>query len=104
MIHDGGGIRVGECDSSKGRGAQNTARCRIAACPEEKPGLWVQVGVPPAVQDDTGDVAPSVKSKPRKHVSELLPYLPLIGAERGREQLRSAALPLDLNRQAGMWQ
>ena len=69
---------------------------------EEEARLRVHVGVPPAIEDDAGDVAPRLEAARRKHVRELLAKGSLDLLEGGGEHLHAAARSLLVDRQTGI--
>ena len=52
MVHDAGQISVGKCNAPERRRSQNFAGRRFSISAEEKAGLRIEIGVPPAVQND----------------------------------------------------
>ena len=66
----------------------------MTIAPKEKPWLWAQIGVSPAIQDDSGDVPPCVKSAACEHLGELFADLSFIISERCAQHLSAAAIPL----------
>src|SRR5438270_12196079 len=81
VSHDSGQIRIGECDAPVRVLAQYVAGSGFTVFAEEEARLRAHVGVAPAVQNDAGDVAISVKPGFAKHSSELVADLLLIAAE-----------------------
>src|SRR2546428_2279351 len=64
------------------------------ASAEEEAGLRAQIGVPPAVEDDAGNVALRIKSNGRKHLRELLADTAFVFAERRGEKFATTAMTL----------
>ena len=64
MVHDPGQIGVGKRDAAKRRIPQDFTRRGICVRAEEEARLGAQVGVPPAVQNDAGDIPLAVDSAP----------------------------------------
>ena len=72
-----GQVRVGECNPSKGGFAQHIAGRRLAVLSVNKSGLRDDEVVPPAVQNNAGNIAPRLKSRGREHLRKLLAHLAL---------------------------
>ena len=81
MIRGAGEIGVGERNASVRTIAQDIAGRGISVQAEEEAGLWIDVGVPPAIQDYTGDVAPWVEAAGREHIRHLLTQRALVLCE-----------------------
>src|SRR5215469_584569 len=96
MIGSPGEIGVGKRNPAEGCGAQDLSRCRAPIFAEEKPRLGADVSVPPAVENNSGDVPCGLESGRGKHFTQLRPDLTLIIAKRCREQFRAAQIPLVL--------
>src|SRR5688572_16128269 len=78
MIHGAGKIGVRERDSAVGLIAQHLARRGLAIDAEEKARLRIHVGVPPAIQNDPGDVSAWIEAPRSEHVPELFPERTLV--------------------------
>jgi len=72
MVHGSRQISIGKCYAAEWRTAQNLAGSRWTIASEEEPGLWAQIGVSPAIQDNSGDVAPRIEAAWREHLVKLL--------------------------------
>src|SRR3954470_21044366 len=98
MVHRSGQIRICECNSAKRDVAKNLPRCRLTVAAEEKSGLWIQVSVAPAVQNDAANIPLRVETCPGKHVVELLADLPFVVPEWGSDQFGSSQISLVFGR------
>ncbi len=76
MVHRSGQVGVSKCDPPVWRTAQDLARGRLTIARKEEPGLRTQIGVSPAIQDDSGDVPPCVESDACEHLGELKSFCP----------------------------
>ena len=85
-----GEIGIGKGNASEGGAAQDLARRRLAVLAEEKSRLRTAIGVPPAVEDDAGDIALGVEARSGEHLGKLLARLSFI-IDEGVE--RSSARP-----------
>src|SRR5579864_6372135 len=94
MIHRSSKIGICKGNPSKRSVPQNLAGCGPAIAAKEKPGLRTEIGVPPAVEDDPGDIPPRVKARAVKHLSKLFAEPPLIVLERGPDQLGASPMSL----------
>ena len=94
MIHRSGKIAVGKGDSAERFSAQDFSRRRLSIQTKEKAWLRTEVGVPPTVENDAGDISLRVKSVAGKHRCHLLADLPFVVAKPSAEQFRAAAIPL----------
>src|SRR5215469_2024410 len=94
MIGSPGEVGVRERHPPEGGGAQNLSGGRTPVLAEEKPRLRADVSVPPAVQNNSGDVSLGVESRGREHFAQLHPDLTLVIAKWCREQLRAAQITL----------
>ena len=102
MVHDPREVGIGKCDATERRRTQHFAGRRFSILAEEKTGLRVQICVSPAVQDDSRDIPPGVKTRSREHVGELLTNLSLIILERRSQHFTPASVSLIGDRQAGI--
>src|SRR5581483_8804032 len=87
MIHRPRKIRIRKGNPPEWRAPQNLPWRRLAVRPEEESGLRTQIGVPPAIEDDRGNITARIKPGCRKHSRELLTDAPLVLPERGCQQL-----------------
>src|SRR6476620_348578 len=71
-VHDSSQISIGKCNTAEGRSSQDFAGSGLSVPAEEKPGLRIQIGVTPAVQNDSLNIAPRIKTEAAKHFSKLL--------------------------------
>ena len=72
MIHSPSQVCISKRNAAEGRLAQDLPRRGLAIFAEEKARLWAQIRVPPAIQDDSGNVPVGIESGTRKHVAKLL--------------------------------
>src|ERR1700722_5356768 len=70
-------------------------RRRAPRRPKKEPDRGREVGMSPAIENDTGDIALCIKSGRAEHFRHLLANLTFEIDIRGREQLRPAKRPLD---------
>jgi hypothetical protein len=56
VIHHSCQIGIGKRDSSERSGTQNASWSWLAAAAKKESRLGIQVGMPPTIQDDTGNV------------------------------------------------
>ncbi len=94
MVGDSGKIRVREGDSAERRGTQHVAGRRLAIFAEKESRRGAEIGVSPAVQNDSRNVTSGIESGTGKHRSELLANLPLVVAKWSGNQLRASQVPL----------
>ena len=94
MVHDAGQIGIRERYATEWRSPQNFARCGFSILAEEKAGLRIQVGVSPAVQNDSFNVPPRIKPDAAEHLSELLADFSLVIPERRGQHFSAAAVSL----------
>jgi len=94
MVHGSGKVGVSKCNTPKGRTAQDFASGRLATQAKEEPRLRTQIGVSPAIQDDSCNVPARVEAASSEHLAELLTNLFFVVSERGSQQLSAAAVPL----------
>lgn len=94
MVHGSGQISISKCHTAEWRTAQNFAGSRLTIAPEEEPRLWAQIGMSPAIQDNSGDVAPGIEAPLREHLAKLLTDLSFIISKRCSQHLCAAAIPL----------
>ncbi len=78
MVHDAGEVGVGESDASEGSRTEDVARGGLAVFAKKESWLRVEIGVSPAIKNDSGDVSLRVESRAREHVSKLVANLLLI--------------------------
>src|SRR4026207_122560 len=83
MVHDSSQIRIGTCNTAEGRSSQDFAGRGLSVPAEEKAGLRIEVGVPPAVKNDSFYIPPCIKTGGAKHFSKLLADFSFVIAERG---------------------
>src|SRR2546427_2863314 len=95
-----GKMGVGERDGAEGAGAENFGGRGIPASTEEEAGLRTQIGVPPAVEHDAGNVALHVESNGRKHLGELVADSAFVFAEGSGEKFATAAMTLRFGRKS----
>ena len=77
-------LRMADCDSAD-RLAYDVGWRRITIRPKDESGPRVDVGVSPAVEDDTGDIFDRIETARGEHGSHLLSNLSLVISE-GRSQ------------------
>ena len=94
MVRDPGQVRVREGDPSKGGPSQNFPGRRLSLLAKEESRSRTEIGVTPAVEDDSGNVAAGIESRTREHLAELLPKLALLLAKGGGDQLGASEMPL----------
>src|SRR5579884_1496319 len=78
MVHDAGDVRIGERDAPERMVAQHVARPRLPVRTEEESGLRGQVRMPPAIQNDSRNIALRIESRAGEHGRKLLADLPLV--------------------------
>src|SRR5262249_44294391 len=71
MVHSPGQVSVSECNATKRRVPQSFAGSRLTAGSKEEPRLRTQVGMPPTIQYDSGDVPLSIEAVAPEHFREL---------------------------------
>src|SRR5207302_8263 len=91
VIHDAGEIGICERDTPVGTLTDRISRPRLSIFAKKESGLRAQIGVAPAVQDNSRDIAAGIESGPPEHGAEVLAYLPLVGAERRGVQFHAPA-------------
>src|SRR5271170_3169194 len=94
MVHGSGEVGVSKCNPSEWGAAQDLASGRLPTTSKEETWLRTQIGVSPAIQDNSGDVPLCVKAPSREHLAELLTDLSFIISERRSQQLGAASVPL----------
>src|SRR5579862_5720852 len=82
MIHHPRKISIRKRDSAKSRRSQNLSGRRLSIHAKKEPGLRVQVRMPPAVQNNAGNIAACLETRARKHVRELFANLTFVVAKR----------------------
>src|SRR5579863_1422086 len=102
MIGHAGKIGVGESDSAKRSRTEHVSGGGLPILAEEESRRRTQIGVPPPVQNDSGDVAPGVKARAREHFAELLANLALVLPERRGKQFGSPRVSLLFGGLAGI--
>ncbi len=95
-------IGVRKSDPSEGLAAQQIAGRGLSVPTEEKARLRSQQSVPPAIQDDSRDIAARVKPGGREPIGQRFADLPLVFTKGSRQQLAAAFQALRLDRQAGV--
>jgi|ERR1700691_3018900 len=102
MIHGSCQIGISKCNTPKWRIAQDLASGRLATTPKEETRLRAQIGMSPAIQDDSCDIPPCIEAPSREHLVELLPDLSFIISERRCQHLSAASVPLFFGRRSGV--
>ena len=74
MVHDSRQICIGKRNAAEGRGSQDFAGRRLSVLAEEKTGLRIEVGVPPAVENDSLNIAPRIKTEAAKREKYFLEF------------------------------
>ena len=69
MVHDSRQISIGKCNATERRSSQDFAGRRLAVPAEEKAGLRIEIGVPPAVENDSLNIAPRIKTEAAPNIS-----------------------------------
>ena len=100
MIHRSGEIAVGKGDAAEWFSAQDLSRGWLSIQTKEKAWLGTEISVPPAVENDAGDISLRIKSVAGKHGGHLVADLPFIVAKPGAEHFRAAAIALLLGRES----
>ena len=100
MVHDSRQIGIGKRNATEGRSSQDFAGRRLSVLAEEKAGLRIEIGVPPAVQNDSRDIAPRIKTGAAKHFGKLLADFSFVIPERGCQHFSPAAVSLIGGRQS----
>ena len=72
MIHRPSQICIRKRNAAEGSLAQDLPRRGLAVFAEEKARLRAQIRVPPAIQDDPGNVTLGIESGTCKHIGKLL--------------------------------
>src|SRR5271154_3994335 len=102
VVHGSGEIGVGKRDPAEGRTAQDFSWCRSTIPAKEEARLRAQIGMTPAVQNDSRDIPLRVKPRGRKHLRKLFTDSSFIVPKRSAQQLRAAAIALCLGGFAGI--
>src|SRR5580692_4256235 len=94
MVHGAGQIRVCECNSPEWSAAQSFARGGLAILTKKEAGLRAEIGVSPAIQNDSSDVTLSVESRTCKHQRKLSANAAFVIAEGCAHHFAAAAMAL----------
>src|SRR5271155_4355220 len=95
-------IHVGKGDSSERRRPKNLSRRGFAVFTEIKSRSRAGICVSPAVQDNSGDVAGGIETRPREHFRKLLTNPALVFAEPSGDHFGTAHVALLLRALPGM--
>src|SRR5207249_2199591 len=68
VVHRSGQVSVGEGNSTEGSHTKDFAGGWLSVLAEEKARLRTHVGVAPAVENDSGNIAAGIEPRPRKHI------------------------------------
>ena len=98
MVHRPSQIGVGKSDPAERRLAQDFSSGGLAASAKEESRLRAQIGVTPAIQDDSRDVPLGVEAGAGKHLRELLTDLPFIVPEGSSDHFCAALISLRFRR------
>src|SRR5258708_19596819 len=101
MVHDPSEVGIRESDAPMRPIAQDLAGAGAPVRTEEKSRLRTQVRMPPAIQDEAGDIALWIETSAAEHHGKLLADPALVDAERRGKQFGSPASDLLSNRQPG---
>src|SRR3954469_3522400 len=102
MIHRAGKIGIRESNAPKWSAPQHFSWRRLSIFTKKEARLRIHVGVAPAIQNDSGDVALGIKTSPAKHRCELVADPLFVIAKRSAEHLCASAVPLFFGRQPGI--
>src|SRR3569832_1636446 len=101
MVHRASEVSIREGDASERSAAQDVARCGLAVRAEEESRLRAQIGMPPAIENDRGDITPRIEACLGEHARELLADAPLVFSERRPQHLCAPLHALLPSRQPG---
>src|ERR1700684_1418156 len=102
MIHDSSKISIGERNSPEWFPSQNVTRRGLPVFTEKKAGLWIQIRVTPAIQNNSSDIPPRIETRTPEHAGELLTDLPLVLAKGCSQHFAASTIALLRNRHAGI--
>src|SRR5690242_5487280 len=100
MVHGASKIGIREADPAERRRTQRFAPGRLATAAEKEARLRTQVGMAPAVQNDSGNVSLRVEAHRREHLRQLLTDSCFILVKRRSQKFRAAAMTLFFRRKS----
>src|ERR1700736_3647423 len=82
MVHGTGKVGVCEGDAAEGSASQHFTWRRLPVLTEEETRLWIQIGVAPAIEDYSRNVAVGIKAGRGKHGGKLFADSSFVVAKR----------------------